>query len=152
MKICKSCGEQKELENFRKNSKTEDKKNHICNECISESKYDRTERRDEQQQDFIKALQRAGGNVTYACKSVNVSRQTYYNWMNEFDDFKKEVDDVRESLIDMAESVLLKEIKDARNITATIFFLKTVGRERGYVERQEMEIDGDMNLQVQFIE
>ena len=39
-----------------------------------------------------------------------------------------------------------------KNMTATIFFLKTIGRNRGYIERQEMDIDGDMSLTVEFIE
>jgi len=37
------------------------------------------------------------------------------------------------------------------NVAATIFFLKTKGKKRGYVERQEIETDMDMNFTVEFI-
>lgn len=103
-----------------------------------------------QQDQFLIAFESSAGNITHACKAIGISRQTYYNWIGEFDDFKKGCEDVKESTIDFAESILLGEIKN-KNITATIFFLKTIGRNRGYIERQEMDIDGDMNLRVEFV-
>ena len=42
----------------------------------------------------------------------------------------------RESSVDLAESELMKAIR-AGNMTAIIFFLKTQGRSRGYVERSD---------------
>ena len=41
--------------------------------------------------------------------------------------------------------------KRKKHMTATIFFLKTQGRNRGYVERQEMDVDGNLSLSVEFI-
>ena len=41
--------------------------------------------------------------------------------------------------MDFAESHLYKLVKEG-NPAATIFFLKTKGKARGYVERQEVEI------------
>ena len=37
-------------------------------------------------------------------------------------------------------------------LRAIDLFLKTQGKSRGYVERQELEIDGDFNLVVEFVE
>ena len=45
-----------------------------------------------------------------------------------------------ERTIDFAESHLHALIKD-KNPAATIFFLKTKGKNRGYVERQEVEVN-----------
>jgi len=101
--------------------------------------------------DFIKAFEHSAGNVTHACKSIDICRQTYYDWIDKSDTFKKRCDDIKESNIDFAESILMSEIKKS-NLTATIFYLKTQGRNRGYVERQEMDIDGDLSLSVEFIE
>lgn len=47
------------------------------------------------------------------------------------------ITDARESMIDTAESMLYKQIGEG-NTTAIIFFLKTQGRQRGYIERQEL--------------
>jgi hypothetical protein len=45
--------------------------------------------------------------------------------------------ETKESLLDIAESELLKKIK-AGNMTALCFFLKCRGKDRGYIERSEV--------------
>ena len=52
--------------------------------------------------------------------------------------------------IDFAESQLHKQIRDG-NSTATIFFLKTKGKKRGYVERQEIEATMGKMFQVEIL-
>ena len=32
---------------------------------------------------FLKALQSNLGNITQACKSANIGRQTYYDWIDD---------------------------------------------------------------------
>lgn len=91
------------------------------------------------QKQFLKALNLTTGNVTAACKQAKVSRQTYYNWMKD-DDFAAAVDEVNESNLDYAESKLQSLIRQ-ENPTAIIFYLKTKGKKRGYVERVENEVD-----------
>jgi transposase-like protein len=106
---------------------------------------------EDNKKNFLKAYKESAGNIAHACRAANIDRQTYYNYIGKFDSFKKECDNIKEENIDFAESVLMGEIKN-KNMTATIFFLKTIGRNRGYIERQEMDIDGDMNLVVEFID
>jgi len=49
-----------------------------------------------------------------------------------------DTDDRKEAMLAaFAESELMKLIKEG-NVAATIFFLKTQGKKRGYVERQEV--------------
>lgn len=50
---------------------------------------------------------------------------------------QKIVTDAREAMVDVAESEALKQIK-LGNTAIIIFTLKTLGRNRGYVERQEI--------------
>ncbi len=88
---------------------------------------------------LIDALTKSLGIVTTACKQVGVGRTTYYQWLREDPEFKKAVADVKEVALDFAESQLHKQIQEG-NTTATIFFLKTQGKGRGYVERQEIEV------------
>ena len=73
-----------------------------------------------------------------ACKQANISRQTYYRWIED-ESFSELCDNVKEGLIDLAENQLLNKIKKG-DITAIIFFLKCRGKKRGYTEKQEVEI------------
>lgn len=86
---------------------------------------------------MIEALERSLGVVTTACKNVGISRETHYRWMREDDQYKKEALELENVAIDFAETQLHKQIKDG-NTSATIFYLKTKGKSRGYVERTEI--------------
>ncbi len=84
----------------------------------------------------IQAMQKSLGVVTQACKIVDIDRSTYYAWYNSDEDFKQACDDCSEIALDFAESKLYKQIEE--NVpTSTIFYLKTKGRKRGYIERHE---------------
>lgn len=85
---------------------------------------------------FLKCLKASAGNISLACEKAGISRMTYNRWYNGFKSFKESVDDINEALIDMAETSLLKNIK-AGKTAETIFYLKTKGKHRGYVERVE---------------
>lgn len=89
--------------------------------------------------DFLEAFKKSTGIITYACESVGVSRQTYYYWMRTDEEFKQTVEDMNESTIDLVERKLLNLI-NKEDTTAIIFYLKTKGRNRGYVERHEQEV------------
>lgn len=88
---------------------------------------------------LLKALESALGVVTTACRQTEVGRTTYYQWMKEDPEFAKAVKDIQDIALDFAESQLHKQIKEG-STAATIFFLKTKGKSRGYVERQEIEV------------
>ncbi len=86
---------------------------------------------------LIEALEKSLGIVTTACKQVGIGRTTFYNYYNNDQEFKAQVDDIANMSLDFAESKLLEQIKD-NSTAATIFYLKTKGKKRGYVERQEI--------------
>jgi len=85
----------------------------------------------------LEALEKSLGVVTTAVRQVGISRSTFYKWMTEDLEFKNQVEDIQEIALDFAESQLHKQIKDG-STAATIFLLKTKGKKRGYVERQEI--------------
>jgi hypothetical protein len=94
---------------------------------------------DVQKKAMVQALEKALGIVTQACKVVGISRQTHYNWMEADAEYKAAVAELSVVALDFAESKLHKLI-DQGNPAATIFYLKTKGKERGYVERQEIAV------------
>lgn len=86
----------------------------------------------------LEALEQSLGVVTTACKKVGVSRRTFYDWMQKDKDFAEQVKGIEDIAIDFAESQLHKQIKEG-STAATIFLLKTKGKNRGYIERQEIQ-------------
>lgn len=99
----------------------------------------------------LKLLEESRGIVSYACKNGNISRETFYRWCREDKDFKQAVDEISEENIDIVESKLFTKINDG-DLTAIIFFLKTKGRKRGYVEKTEIEGDINPSLKVEIID
>jgi len=94
---------------------------------------------------MISALEKCLGVVTNAARMAQIDRSTHHRWLKEDQSYAERVDSICEMCIDFAESSLLKQVKDG-NTTATIFYLKTKGKERGYVEKQEVEHSGSMNM------
>lgn len=101
---------------------------------------------------ILEALEKTFGVVTTACKQLGIGRTTYYDWYNNDPEFKKAVDELQGVALDMAESQLHKQILGG-NTSATIFYLKTKGKNRGYVERHEHTgIEGTKLFEVEIIE
>lgn len=88
---------------------------------------------------LLTALEKSLGVVTTACNKCGISRSTFYNYYRDDAEFKAKVDDLENIVLDFAESKLHEQIDDG-NITGIIFYLKTKGKKRGYIERQEHEI------------
>lgn len=100
---------------------------------------------------MLQALEKSLGVVTTACKNVGISRETHYKWLREDDSYKESVDDLVNVALDFAETQLHKQISKG-NPTSTIFYLKTKGKNRGYVERQEIQHDGGEGLRIEIID
>jgi hypothetical protein len=88
---------------------------------------------------MMEALEKSLGVVTQACKISSVSRTQFYQWLKDDPEFKRKTDDIAEIAIDFAESKLHSLISQ-ENVPSTIFYLKTKGKKRGYVETQDLTI------------
>jgi hypothetical protein len=86
---------------------------------------------------LLAALEKSLGIVTTACKIVDCNRSTFYKYYNNDQDFKNAVDELENLTLDFVESKLHKQI--------TIFYLKTKGKKRGYVERREVEMTAEVS-------
>ena len=86
---------------------------------------------------LLSSLEQSLGVVTVACRQAGIPRSTYYKWLKEDEEFAKEVKDIENIALDFAESKLHEQIQIG-NTSATIFYLKTKGKNRGYVERSEV--------------
>jgi transcriptional regulator with PAS, ATPase and Fis domain len=85
----------------------------------------------------IQALYKSRGNISTACTAVGINRTTFYTWQKEDPEFAEAYSNVTEYCIDTVEDKLKEKIEDG-DTTAIIFYLKTIGKRRGYIERQEL--------------
>lgn len=117
-----------------------------------DTKAEKTDRRKTQ---MLEALRKTMGVVTKAAEMVGISRMQHYNWCEQDPAYKEATDDIIERKIDFVESKLFELINGVKVITkidgkeqsvyttppdktSIIFFLKTVGKKRGYNERVEI--------------
>lgn len=79
---------------------------------------------------------------SYAVMQTPVNLSTAYDWRKTDPEWSEAIDKARqthiEGVLDKAESTLLKNIANGDN-TSTLFFLKTQGKSRGYIEKQVIE-------------
>jgi len=114
---------------------------------------------DDYKKQILESLEEHKGIVTSACASINCPRSTYYNYYNTDPEFKDAVDAIQDVAIDFVESKLMEKINGVSvagkegeiydlppSDTAIIFYLKTKGKKRGYIER--MEVDNLAPIQV----
>jgi hypothetical protein len=107
---------------------------------------------------MIQALTKSLGNVSEAALAVGMCRETHYAWLKDDAEYSAAVASLKNVALDFAESQLKKlmegaerqalthdgeivTIKDAPNTSAIIFYLKTQGKGRGYIERQELSTE-----------
>lgn len=75
--------------------------------------------------------------VTAASRAVGLDRTCHYRYMNDDPAYAAAVRELENVALDFAESELHKQILKGE-VSSTIFYLKTKGKGRGYVERQEI--------------
>jgi hypothetical protein len=86
---------------------------------------------------LVQALKELDGNMAATGRRFNCDRGRIWHTVNEDPELRQLVDELSETFIDEAENKLYEAIR-AGNVVATIFFLKTKARHRGYSERLEL--------------
>lgn len=90
---------------------------------------------------MIEALKRSHGNMKLAAEMLGCSRETIRKRSAKVQRVMDVINEEREAIIDVAESALYTKILEG-DMRAIEFTLRTIGKHRGYVERQEREISG----------
>ena len=142
------------------------------NFCLTlDNMEEETTKFDSNKKRMLAALESALGVVTSAAKQASIHRSSHYNWMNPkhelFDPlYVRAVEDISDVALDFAESQLHQKMQGVKianakgevlykrepDTTALIFYLKTKGKKRGYVERVETEQINFEPIQVEIID
>lgn len=85
---------------------------------------------------MIEALRQCEGLVATAARALGCDRETVYHYMQRHPEVAEAREEAREIILDVAESELAKAVR-LGDLDAVKFTLSTVGKNRGYVTRQE---------------
>ena len=94
---------------------------------------------------LAKGLEAAMGNVSVAARALGYSRSGLHLRISESKYLQEIQKDLRESMTDNAESSLNRAILGGEG-WAVCFYLKCQGKDRGYVERQEVHQETKLTL------
>ena len=88
----------------------------------------------------IAAIKETKGLISQAAIRLNCDRGTIYGYMERHPEIKEALKDERETMTDIAELALYNKLIQGEG-WAVCFYLKTQGRNRGYIERYELAVD-----------
>jgi len=91
------------------------------------------------------ALEASKGNIAVAARNLGFNRANIYKFLQRNPELYEMVEDARETRIDNAEDKL-GEAVERGEAWAVCFLLKTLGRNRGYVERLESDNRGTVEV------
>lgn len=94
---------------------------------------------------FLEALEKNHGNILETCKAAGVSRQWFYRNASEDPEFSAAADAARDSIIDLAESALVKAVR-REDWPAVLKVLNSKGAKRGWSEKQQVEMSGEVRV------
>ncbi len=86
---------------------------------------------------IIEAIKATKGMVYVAARQLHCHPTTIYNYAKRYPSVQRAIDDERGFFLDTCELALAKAVANGE-AWAICFSLKTLGKHRGYVERQEI--------------
>lgn len=98
--------------------------------------------------EVIAVIPGSAGIKTTIAKRLGVSRWTVDNYLERWQSVKAAYDEECESVIDTAESVVIKSFQSGETSDAR-WYLSRKGRHRGYVERQELTGENGQPFQIE---
>ena len=108
-----------------------------------------SKKREQTAQRIIQTVQESNGLLTLVAKKAGLNYSTVWRYTQDFPLVKQAVIEAKERMLDFAEGKLYEKIKEGDNV-AIIFYLKTQGKGRGYIERQEVTGEGGKPIKYEF--
>lgn len=88
----------------------------------------------------LEAITGSGGLLVDIAAAAGVHRSTVRTWRDKDPDIAEAIEAERESTTDAAEKVIIKAI-EAGDVNAAKYWLSTIGRNRGFTTRTEVEAE-----------
>ncbi len=97
-----------------------------------------------QQKRVIELYERNNGNISKICKSVGISRFTYYDWLKKYPDFAEKIKAEEENLINFAESQLMVNISKGKEASLFFFLVNRKPERWKSITKVQMEHSGEV--------
>ena len=96
--------------------------------------------------DFLVHYEKSLGVLKTACEASGMCRKTIWEWRKKYPEFDERCHECEEVALDFVESKMFKKIDkgDKGSESLIIFYLKTKGKGRGYIERQELDVNAEV--------
>lgn len=86
---------------------------------------------------MLEALGETFGHIGRACDKAGIHRRSHNRWANKDPEYERAVYELGQIVIDDAELMLMSQVNKG-DTRAIIFLLNTKGKDRGWVEKQEV--------------
>lgn len=98
----------------------------------------------------IKALKAKGGRLSDAARGLHVTYGCIYQFIKAHKKCEEALETIQEGFLDLAESKLLTAIRKGAP-WAICFYLKCQGKDRGWIERQELTGDPTKPITIRIV-
>lgn len=99
-------------------------------------------------QQFIDKIPGSAGIITTIALRVGCAWHTAKKYIERHPTVKAAYDAECERVLDAAESVVIGEIVDQKDVSTAKWYLTMKGAERGYAPKQQVEQTGEVNINV----
>jgi DNA-binding protein H-NS len=80
------------------------------------------------------ALKNNAGLLTYTAQELNIPIEVLKKAITKNKQLRETLIELREGMVDLAEQTLLWRIKEKKDLIASMFLLKSIGKHRGWIE------------------
>ncbi len=103
------------------------------------------------QAEFLRIFPKKLCNISKTCTAMSINRKTFYRWKESNPEFAQEVENTREGFYDDVENIVYEKIFIEKDTSVLIYFTKTRMKHRGYVERQEHNVNANVKGQAEIL-
>jgi len=103
--------------------------------------------------EYALAIRESKGLVSHAARRLGVTDEAMRQRLLRSPSLQQIRAEAREAMLDVAESSLFQRVEEGES-WAVVFYLKTQGRDRGYVERSEEHraVTGDIRIRIEAVD
>jgi len=98
---------------------------------------------------FLETFKLVKCNISKACETVNIDRQTYYNWIEKYSKFAKACKEIEDGMTDKIEVMLMTKAEQGRQ-RAMEFYLTNRKKDK-YSNTIKNELSGADGVPLRFI-